>query len=104
LQLLAQGVSIITFPEGTRSGSRVVGPFHSSAFRLAQRAGVKIVPLAIWGNEEIPRRGSLVLRPGRIVISKLPAITAEQYRDMSPFTLKTMARDRIRQHLEGQPA
>lgn len=103
-RLLANGVSIITFPEGTRSGSRRLGPFHGSAFRLAQHAGASIVPLAISGNENIPRRGSIVLHPGRITVAKLPAITREQYIDLSAYKLKNLVRDRIRQYLDTLPA
>lgn len=100
-RLLAQGVSIVTFPEGTRSGTRSMGPFHGTAFRLAQHAHVNIVPIAISGNEYIPHRGSLVLHPGRIDIHKLPAITPAQYQNLSPFQLKTLAHDIIQRHLEA---
>jgi 1-acyl-sn-glycerol-3-phosphate acyltransferase len=100
--LLSEGVSIIAFPEGTRSGTTIMGPFHSSAFRLAQQAGASIVPLAITGNENIPRRGTALMRPGRIVMSKLPAITAEQYRGMSAFELKSLVRERIQQHIDSE--
>jgi 1-acyl-sn-glycerol-3-phosphate acyltransferase len=103
-KLLSEGVCIIAFPEGTRSGSAQMGNFHGSAFRLAQHNGVKIVPLAISGNEKIPVRGSLKLYPGRITISKLPAITPEQYRDMSPYKLKNFVRERLAAHLNAQPA
>jgi 1-acyl-sn-glycerol-3-phosphate acyltransferase len=101
-RLLADGVSIIAFPEGTRSGSKKMGPFHGSAFRLAQRAGVKICPLAISGSENNPRRGSLVMHPGHIVITKLPAITLEQYKEMSPYALKMRVRETIQRHLDSQ--
>ena len=100
--LLADGVSIIAFPEGTRSGSRNIGQFHGSAFRLAQQSHVKIVPLAISGNENIPSRGSLLLHPGFIVISKLPAVTPEHYENMNAYKLKTEVRDMIRRQLDAQ--
>jgi 1-acyl-sn-glycerol-3-phosphate acyltransferase len=99
--LLAEGCSIITFPEGTRSGSTRMGPFHGAAFRLAQRTGAKIVPIAISGNENIPPRGSMLLRPGRISVTKLPALTAEQYADMTPYALKTRVHDIIERQLES---
>ncbi len=100
--LIREGVAVIAFPEGTRSGTTVMGPFHSSAFRLAQQTGAMIVPLAISGNENIPRRGTAWMRPGRIVMSKLPAITAEQYRGMSAFELKSLVRERIQLHLDSE--
>jgi len=102
MRLLAKGVSIITFPEGTRSGSRRLGPFHGSAFRLAQQAGANIVPLAISGNENIPKRGSIILHPGRIVVAKLPAVRPGQIQDLNAYKLKNLVRDRIRQHLDSQ--
>jgi len=101
-RLLAAGVSVIAFPEGTRSGSRKLGPFHGAAFRLAQRAGANICPMAISGSENIPLRGSLVMHPGRIVVTKLPSITAEQYKEMSAFALKMRVRETIQRHLESQ--
>ncbi len=99
-KLLSVGCSIIAFPEGTRSGSRKLGPFHGSSFRLAQRAGVSVVPIAIAGNEDIPHKGSLLLHPGRITFTKLPAIKPEEHGGMSPYQLKNLARDRIRAHLD----
>lgn len=99
-ELLSQGVSVVAFPEGTRSGSKRMGPFHGSAFRLAIHAGVRISPLAISGNENNPRRGSLWLRPGEITVHKLPGLDAAQYRTLGVFKLKTAAREMIRQHLD----
>jgi 1-acyl-sn-glycerol-3-phosphate acyltransferase len=103
-KLLAQGCSIIAFPEGTRSGSRALGQFHGSTFRVALYNHVKIVPLAISGNEYIPRRGSAWLNPGRVVVAKLPSLVPERFAEMTPFKVKATVREMIRQHLETQPA
>lgn len=100
-KLLAEGCSVIAFPEGTRSGSPVMGNFHGSAFRLAQHNKVKIAPLAIWGNEDKPKRGSLILHPGKVIVSKLPSMTPDEYKDMTPFMLKNVVRDRIGKHLDA---
>lgn len=99
-KLLDEGVSIIAFPEGTRSGSRRMGKFHGSAIRLAQHVGANIVPLAISGNENIPSRGSMLLHPGQIVMTKLPAVTSEQYKDMTAYRLKTFVREQIQRELD----
>lgn len=101
-RLLHEGVSVIAFPEGTRSGSRQMGPFHGSAFRLAQKAGVKICPLTISGSEHIPHRGSLVMHGGRVVVTKLPALSCEEFMEMNPFALKAHVREIMRQHLEAE--
>jgi lyso-ornithine lipid O-acyltransferase len=45
--LLAAGVPVLNFPEGTTTdGSRVL-PFHRGTFGIAKRLGVPVVPLAI---------------------------------------------------------
>ena len=100
-RLISVGCSVVVFPEGTRSGSRTLGPFHGAGFRLAQRCGVKIAPIAIAGNERMPPRGSLLLRPGRVTVTKLPSITPEQYAGISPYQLKNLAREKIRTHLDA---
>lgn len=101
-KLLAEGVSIIAFPEGTRSGSTKMGKFHGSAFRLAMQNRVKIVPMVLSGNENIPPRGSALLHPGLVVVSKLPAVVPQRYEGMSPYKLKTLVHDMIQDHLDTQ--
>jgi 1-acyl-sn-glycerol-3-phosphate acyltransferase len=103
-KLLNEGCSIIAFPEGTRSGSAALGPFHGSAFRLAQQSGAKIAPLVVCGNESIPPRGSAWLHPGRIVVSKLPSVTPADYADLNPYQLKTLVRDRMWRHMAKNPS
>lgn len=87
-KLLSDGVSIIFFPEGTRSKSRTMGAFHSAAFRLALESKAAVAPLCISGNENIPPKGSLLLRPGTIRVRRLPAIAWEEYKDLNAFTFK----------------
>lgn len=99
-RLLEQGVSIIAFPEGTRSGSRQMGQFHGVAFRLAQRTGAKICPLAISGNERMPPRRSLLLHPARIEIAKLPCLSRQDYQDVNPYVLKNRVRRTIQDYLD----
>jgi 1-acyl-sn-glycerol-3-phosphate acyltransferase len=98
--LLKEKVSLIFFPEGTRSGGRQVGNFHGSAFRLALKSKAPIVPLCISGNENIPPKGSLLLRPGTIRVRRLPAITWAEYKDMNVFSLKNMVREIISKELQ----
>ena len=87
-KLLQDGVSIIFFPEGTRSAGREMGSFHGAAFRLALASRASVVPLCISGNEQIPPKGSLLLRPGTIRVRRLPAITWDEYKDLNAFAFK----------------
>jgi 1-acyl-sn-glycerol-3-phosphate acyltransferase len=45
--LLASGVSVLNFPEGTTTRGDSVLPFHRGTFGIAQRVGVPVVPVAI---------------------------------------------------------
>lgn len=47
---VADGYSVVIFPEGTRSADREVHRFHKGAFLLAERLGLDIVPVAIYGS------------------------------------------------------
>ena len=97
--LLEKGVSIIVFPEGTRSRNMRMGSFHSSIFRIALQSQCPIVPICISGNENIPHRGSLLLNPGTIKVHKLPALKWEEYKNLKPFKLKNKVWDIIAREL-----
>lgn len=94
-EYLQDGVSIACFPEGTRSGGREMGKFHGIAFRLALRTDMPLVPVCITGNERIPSRGSLLLRPGIIRVRMLEPLTREDYEGQTPFGLKNQVRQQI---------
>jgi len=49
-RMLEQRVSVMIFPEGTRSRTAELLPFKDGAFRLAIEAGVPILPLALSGT------------------------------------------------------
>lgn len=43
--------SVVIYPEGTRTKSRELKPFHAGSFKIAQRAGVPVVCTAIRNTE-----------------------------------------------------
>ena len=65
---LDRGLSLAVFPEGTRTRTGLVGPFHVGFFRLAIRRGCPIVPVSIVGAYEFSRKGSWLMRPSTIVV------------------------------------
>ena len=52
---LDSNVSVMIFPEGTRTRSGEMGEFKTGAFRLAIDAQVPILPLAVYGAREALR-------------------------------------------------
>ena len=73
---VASGGVVIAFPEGTRSGSRRMGQFHSAFFRVAHDLTCPIFPVAIAVNERAPDR-RFRFCAGRILMRRLPAIPGE---------------------------
>ena len=65
-QLLAQGVTIGIFPEGTVSGA----PWNRGAARLAIETGMPIVPVRIIGTGKALSRGRVGLPKIRIVVGE----------------------------------
>ena len=63
-RVLAKGVHITTFVEGTRSPDGRMLPFKKGPFFLALAAGSPVVPVSIHGTENILGKGSLRMRPG----------------------------------------
>lgn len=94
-KLLDEGVSIIVFPEGTRSGVNAMGQFRGAMFRIALNKKIPIVPLCIAGNEDKPIRGSFWMNPGTIFLHRLPTVRYEEFKDFGPFKLKNYIRDMI---------
>ena len=52
-ELLKEGYSITIFPEGTRSKSDKLADFKAGSLKLALKAGVPIVPVAIDGSYKL---------------------------------------------------
>jgi hypothetical protein len=46
----------------------------------------------------------MLLRPGHIIITKLPVVTKEDYQELSAYKLKTLAREQIQRELDSQAA
>jgi len=55
---LDRGISVMMFPEGTRSKTGELLKFKDGAFRLAIEAGVPILPVAISGTKDCLQKGS----------------------------------------------
>ncbi len=92
--ILRQGVSVISFPEGTRSGNLTMNQFHGSIFRVAHELKATVTPVCITGNQNIPSR-NFKLSGGHIRIRKLPSLRPETVAGLTPFALKTQVRDII---------
>jgi 1-acyl-sn-glycerol-3-phosphate acyltransferase len=63
-RVLAKGIHITTFVEGTRSRDGRMLPFKKGPFYLAKETGAPCVPISIWGTETMMSKGSIRIHPG----------------------------------------
>lgn len=71
---VAEGYSILVFPEGTRSEDCSVLRFHKGAFYLAERLGVDIIPVVTHGIGHVFPKKEFLLRKGSVDVEILPRI------------------------------
>jgi 1-acyl-sn-glycerol-3-phosphate acyltransferase len=65
---IKEGVSVMIFPEGTRSFDGKIRSFKKGGFVLAVKSGVPVVPVIIHGTFSIMPKGSLRVKPGSVVL------------------------------------
>lgn len=70
---LAEGRSIVIFPEGTRTAPGAHRRYHSGVAALYTQLAVPVVPVALNSGLFWPRR-TFIKRPGHIVVEILPPI------------------------------
>jgi 1-acyl-sn-glycerol-3-phosphate acyltransferase len=82
-EIIASGVSVVIFPEGTRSRDGRIRSFKKGGFVLAVDAGVPIVPIIIHGTRAIMPKNRLFIQKGEVLMEICPPI------DTRPYSRKT---------------
>jgi 1-acyl-sn-glycerol-3-phosphate acyltransferase len=85
---LKEGISIMIFPEGTRSLNKEIGFFKRGAFQLALQANIPILPVLIDGTGGILPKHGLIFRSGyQIRIKILDAVNPVDFGTVDPDNL-----------------
>ncbi len=92
-RVLASGIHITSFPEGTRSRTGHLQPFKKGPFYLAQQTNAPIIPVSIFGTEAMMKKGSLKVVPGEAFVHFHAPVLAQNY--ASREELMTAVRDKI---------
>jgi 1-acyl-sn-glycerol-3-phosphate acyltransferase len=100
-EYLKGGVSVVLFPEGTRTRDGEVQRFRSGAFRLALSANLPVQPVVIDGTAGVlPKRGIVFSRGHPVKLRVLPAVMPDDFPDRNPDRLAHWFEQDVRNQLE----
>jgi len=105
--LVSKGLSLIVFPEGTRSADGRVARFKAGSFLLAIEAGLPIVPVAVSGSRHVMLKNRLMTRPGKVAVVVLAPIETKGRYEPTVVHAKQLAnevRAKVRAVVEGDAA
>ncbi|XP_020982794.1 1-acyl-sn-glycerol-3-phosphate acyltransferase-like isoform X3 [Arachis duranensis] len=78
--VVRNNLSLIIFPEGTRSKNGRLLPFKKGFVHLALQTRLPIVPMVLTGTHQAWRKGSLHVRPTPLAVKYLPPISTENWK------------------------
>lgn len=92
---LKQGKVLFMFPEGTRSKTRTLAKGHAGLGMIALRAGVPVVPTAVWGSEHVLKkfrpRVTIAFGPPMILKPEGAKITREDINESTEQVMRSIA-------------
>jgi 1-acyl-sn-glycerol-3-phosphate acyltransferase len=95
-RLTANGLSLIVFPEGTRSRTGMMGKFKGGSIMLAMQAGLPIVPISVIGSRHVMKKGELTTKPGYVTVIVHEPIETVATAEPSVHDVRDFA-DRVRE-------
>jgi 1-acyl-sn-glycerol-3-phosphate acyltransferase len=81
IEVLHQGLHMLVYPEGTRSGDGHLLPFKKGPFHLAMESGVPVLPVTLLGTYECWPKTRFALRPGTATVVFHPPLNPGDYAD-----------------------
>jgi 1-acyl-sn-glycerol-3-phosphate acyltransferase len=93
--LKRKNISLVLFPEGTRSITGQVGEFKRGSFTLALEAGVPVVPVSVCGTREVLPKKSMRFWPGTATIVIGDPVLPAALSTLDKTKLSEMMRERI---------
>jgi len=99
--LLKQNISIMLFPEGTRSKTGIVKPFKPGAFILAKKMKKPILPLVINNTKDaLPKHSLRIQGKYRMEVKVLDEIPFSTFEHMEIDDIAKMIRQMISSHVK----
>jgi 1-acyl-sn-glycerol-3-phosphate acyltransferase len=76
-QRIAEGCSVVIFPEGRRSTDGQIKRFHKGAFYLAKESNIPIQPILLHGIDYTMSKSDFMLKTGQMTVKYLPGISSD---------------------------
>ncbi|HZM12808.1 MAG TPA: lysophospholipid acyltransferase family protein [Bacteroidales bacterium] len=96
VESLQDGISIVIFPEGTRSLTGAIGKFKPGAFQIAVKTDKPLLPVLIDGTGDIlPKKGFLFGNRSVVRIRVLDPIFPGNFKTGDPDELAAMVQTRM---------
>lgn len=73
-QRIHSGISVLFFPEGTRTQSSALSPFKKGAFKMALDLGLPVLPVTLNGADKVMPTKTVDLMPGHVDMLIHPSI------------------------------
>lgn len=80
-RVLAKGLHMVVYPEGTRSTDGRLMPFKKGPFHLAMDSGTPVIPVTLLGTFESWPKTRFALRPGTATVVFHSAIDPKNFTD-----------------------
>ena len=93
VKIIRDGISVVIFPEGTRSRTHNIQPFKKGGFFLAVDSGVPIIPIIIHGTERIMPKEQMLIKPGNVTLEIAKPINSSDYTRETKNELMDKIRD-----------
>lgn len=94
-------ISLVIFPEGTRSTNGALLPFRKGSMKICSRAALPVVPFAIEGSGRVAPANRFYVKPGVITLRFAETIPAAEVAAMSAEELHDRVRAAVERHLKG---
>ena len=85
-KMVAEGYSVVIFPEGTRTLDGSIGRFHRGAFLTARKLGMDILPILIRGFHEALPKHDFFLWPHPLSLEIGERVKVPHEADIAAFT------------------
>lgn len=96
-----KAMSVLAFPEGTRSGDGRLLPFRRGTMKICQRSGLAIVPFSINGSIAIHKRRVFRVRPGHVRLRFMKPLPSDEIAPLDPSELQELLRSQIAAQVES---